>query len=733
MTAFVAGAIAAKGGLRPTAVKMARPLLLERLLASEVPLVVVCAPAGYGKTALLNEWEANDARPFAWVRASGDDNDPDVLAEHAARALLVAGVLGERRAKPSVTLAGRAAGTAQTDLAATLATADPVVMVFDDAQELVNPRALSLLARLLRQLPNGSNLVLAGRAKPVIGLARLRAESLVLEIGADDLALGPEEAAQLVRVAGPRLSPQAAAVLIERAEGWPVGLALAARSLRSRPDPESDALRFDGDDQDVAEYLEEVVDGTRQELVDFLVETSILERFCAPLCDAVRQRDDSSRVIKALEKANMFIVPLDRTGDWYRYHHLFSAYLQAERRRRLGDNDAALHARASHWWEQRGQLDGAVRHAYASGDFDRFEALVWFATPVYLNNDHIGDLEAWLGLPTPGQVTARPSLALATAWLALALNAGETGPLTAHLADKPDVVLADGMALGTALALFKGATSERRLTDAWANASRAYDAIGTQDPWKAFACLFIGTALRLLGRARQAKATLQEGHDRSAITMPALAASCLVQLAWSAIDEGDPVQAQSNACRARAAFELTGAVHPVTRFAIDATSAFLLARSGDAAGGHRYAQLALKEVPAAEGAPGVTSIEARVLLARALVLLSDHAAARRLLGEIRSLALRIREPGSLTGKIVEAQAAVDAAFAACPVPDPLTPAEMRVLSYLPTYMTFEEIGRDLIVSRTTVKTQAIAVYRKLGVKSRAEAVRKARQQGLLLA
>jgi LuxR family transcriptional regulator, maltose regulon positive regulatory protein len=733
MTAFVAGTTSTRARSRSSAASMRRPFLLERLVGSEVPLVVVSAPAGYGKTTLLRQWEANDGRPFAWAGVSAEDNNPDVLAEHVTRALLMAGVLGERRAKPSVTLAGRAVGAAQTDLAATLAISAPAVIVVDDAQELVEPRAHSFLERLLVQLPNGSKLAMVGRVKPAVRLARLRAEGLVLEIGPHDLALESREAARLVEAAGLRLSAQTTAALIEQAEGWPVGLALAAKSLQSRPDPESDALGFDGDDQALAEYLEEVVDGIGQQLTDFLIETSVLERFCAPLCDAVRQRNDSSHIIKALQKANMFIVPLDRTGDWHRYHHLFAAYLQAERRRRLGDNDGVLHARASKWWEKRKGQDGAVRHAYASGDLDRFEMLVWSAAPISLNADRIGELKEWLELPTPEQVMARPSIALAAAWLKLALNDGETGPLTAHLAGQPeDVILADGMPLRTALVLLIGASGRSGLTVALADATCAYDAIETRNPWKAFACLFVGRALRQLGRLPQAEAALREGHDRSAITMPALASSCLVEMAWLAIDEADWVEAQAATCRARSAFELSGAVHPVTRFAIDATSALVFARSGDTAAGHRHAQAALKEVPGGEAA-AATSIEAQILLARALVLLSDHATARRLLGEARSQAAHIPEPGSLIARIVEAQGVVEAAFAASPVPDPLTPAEMRVLRYLPTYMTFEEIGRDLIVSRTTVKTQAIAVYRKLGVKSRAEAVRKAHQQGLLFA
>ena len=216
------------------------------------------------------------------------------------------------------------------------------------------------------------------------------------------------------------------------------------------------------------------------------------------------------------------------------------------------------------------------------------------------------------------------------------------------------------------------------------------------------------------------------------MAMPTLAASCLVQLAWLAVDEGNWERARSCARRARAAIELAGPAHPGPKAAIDATSALLCARSGHIQAGRRYARAALDgwvEV----GFPAATTIEAQVMATRALVLLGDHAAARRLLYQARTRASRLGGPGALSEKLAAAQEIVDGAFATAPVPDRLTPAELRVLRYLPTYMTLENISQDLNVARTTVKTQVIAVYRKLGVKSRAAAVRKARQQGLLSA
>jgi len=706
--------------------------LVQRLLDSNQPLVVVAAPAGYGKTTLLRQWEMADERPFAWTRLRPDDCDPDVLAEHVTRALLVAGALTKRRSKPSVTLA-RPRGASQMELATAMAISGPVVIVLDDAQDLRGRPAQVMLEGLLDSLTPGSRLVIAGRVKPKLRLARLRADDKLLEVGAEHLALQPPEAARLIEAAGLHLTAKGAVTLAERTEGWAAGLTLAAKALRGRPDAEVAARRFGGDDRAVSGYLAETVDGLGKGAIDFLLETSVLERFCAGLCDAVRQRHDSARIIEALEKANAFIVPLDQTGNWYRYHRLFAGFLRAERRRRLGDDDTLLHARASHWWEQHGNRDGAVRHAFASGDLDRFETLVWSALPFVLNNDQRGDLSSWLGLPSTDQVISRPATALASSWLKIALDGGPVGPLIANLNDRPGTTLPDGTPVRVVVALLRCTDTRDGLTSALTAAAGAYEALANHNPWKAFACLSMGRALRLLGQADQARAFLAEGHDRSAMTMPALAAACLVQLAWAAMERSDWEQAECSADCARTALASTGTVpHPVDQFTVDATSAFLLARAGDTIAGRHRAQAALNEVPNGDG-PGAAAIEAQLVLSRALVLLSDHHAARKLLGDAAARVARLPEAGTLAKTAAEAEGVVAVAFAASPLPDPLSPAEMRVLRYLPTYMTFEEISRKLIVSRTTVKTQAIAVYRKLGVKSRAEAVRKAEQQGLLSA
>ncbi len=235
-------------------------------------------------------------------------------------------------------------------------------------------------------------------------------------------------------------------------------------------------------------------------------------------------------------------------------------------------------------------------------------------------------------------------------------NAAETGTLTANLVHTASSSLPDGTPVRAGLALLRATTAERGLSRAIADAASAYDAIENHSPWKAFACLFAGTALRLQGHRDHAEEALHESYDRAALTMPALAAACLVQLAWVAMDEGEWEQARSYAARAQAFVESSGPGHEVTTFAAKVTGLFLSARQGDVKSGHRHVKDAIRQVPLGPS-PGLAAIEARIVASQALVLLSDHAAAHRLLAEARLQTSRLREPGSLVEKIEQARAA----------------------------------------------------------------------------
>src|SRR6266542_1982769 len=279
-----------------------RPRLLERLAEGIArALVLVCTPAGFGKTTLLADWARGGQRPVAWLSLDDADNDPARFWRHAAAAL--------DRVCPGV--------------------AEPVAALLGPPP----PRSFEgLVATLLNELAGVAEevvLVVASRADPPLPLARLRARGQLAELRERDLRFTPEEAAELLRaVVGSDLPAAAVAVLEDRTEGWAAGLQLAALSLRGRADITAFVEGFSGSHRYVLDYLaEEVLDRQAEPLRTFLLETSVLDRLCGPLCDAVTGRTDSQQLLEQIERANLFLVPLDEVRGWWRYHHLFADLL----------------------------------------------------------------------------------------------------------------------------------------------------------------------------------------------------------------------------------------------------------------------------------------------------------------------------------------------------------------------------------------------------------------------
>ncbi len=449
-----------------------RPILVEQLMdagasvvpgapaGAAAPVVMVCAPAGYGKTTLLAEWAESDPRPFGWLTISAGDNDPVQFITDVARALDTLDILSASdvdllnppSSEPVTALLPRLARTLLTP-------SHPFVLVLDDTHELHSPDALAVLSALTDHIPSQSQLAIATRHEPPLALGRLQAHRRLVRIGVDELTLSTNEGIQLLEGTGLHLRPPTATALIERSEGWAAGLYLAALALQSQDNPEQAARRFTGSDRTVATYLLELLDQIDDETRGFLLATSILDHFSPALCDAVRQRPDSAAILDHLNRANLFLVPLDRTGDWYRYHHLFADLFRTQLHQHHPDQEPTLHSRASLWWEHHDNLDAAVRHAYAAHDLDRFGNLVWSATPTYLSSSHQPQLAAWLNLPTHHEITTNTPLALASAWLTLTTETNNPDPpTTPHITGHPD--LPDGTSLDAALALIK-ATSPR--------------------------------------------------------------------------------------------------------------------------------------------------------------------------------------------------------------------------------------------------------------------------------
>jgi LuxR family maltose regulon positive regulatory protein len=408
---------------------VARPRLSERLSrGAESVLTLVSAPAGFGKTTLLAEWLAAapaDGRSVAWLSLDERDNDPALFWTYLVAALKTA-VPGVGANTLSLLQSPKPPGEAGlvillNDLDAI---SNDVVLVLDDYHVIDAREVQDGMAFLLEHLPPQIHVVIGSRADPVLPLARLRGRGELVEIRAADLRFTPGEAAAYLNGAmGLVLTAADVAALEGRTEGWIAALQLAALSLQGREDVAAFIAGFAGDDRYIVDFLaEEVLQRQPGHVQQFLLQTSILDRLCGPLCDAVTGQDGGKAKLAALERGNLFLVPLDGRRRWYRYHQLFADVLQARLRDEQPEEVPDLHRRASGWYEQNGEPSEAIRHALAAGDFERAADLVELAIPAMRRNRQEAAVRDWLELLPDDVVRVRPVLSVGFAGTLLSLG-----------------------------------------------------------------------------------------------------------------------------------------------------------------------------------------------------------------------------------------------------------------------------------------------------------------------
>jgi ATP/maltotriose-dependent transcriptional regulator MalT len=384
-------------------------------------LLLVCTPVGFGKTTLVAGWAASAGWPVAWLSLDPEDNDPVRFWRYVVVALdRVRRGLGEHLLpllSPPGVMSSQGIVTALVNHLQTAP--DELALVLDD-YHLVRSRSIhDSMAFLLGHLPSRLHVVITSRSDPPLPLARLRARGQLVELRAADLRFTPEEAAALLReVWRLQITPEAVAALATRTEGWAVGLQLAALSLRERPDPDAFLNAFTGTHHYVLDYLsEEVLERQPDQVRTFLLETSILERLCGPLCDAVTGGSDSQDRLEALERANLFLIPLDEERRWWRFHHLFGDLLRARVQRAEGARLPERHRRAAAWCERHGLIDETIRHALAAGDEAWAARLVEEDLGETLRRGESVILDRRLSSLPDEVVRSRPRLCLAQAML----------------------------------------------------------------------------------------------------------------------------------------------------------------------------------------------------------------------------------------------------------------------------------------------------------------------------
>jgi LuxR family maltose regulon positive regulatory protein len=408
---------------RPPPGFVPRPRLTEALSDGLAQgLVLVCAPAGFGKTALLAEWIRGRRCPVAWLCLDAGDSDPARFWRYTLAAL--------DRARPG--LAGRVGPllgpppprsfeglvTALINELATEPGADEVVLVLDDYHLIDSEPVHASVALLLEYLPPVLRLVLISRADPPLPLARLRGRGQLAELRSAELRFtGQEAAALLAETAGPGLPEAAVAALVARTEGWAAGLQLAGLSLRGQPDAAGFVATFSGSHRFVLDYLtDEVLAGQPEPVREFLLETSVLDRLSGELCDAVTGRAGSQALLEQIERAGLFLVPLDEVRGWWRYHHLFADLLRARLQAEQPSRVPELHRAAAAWCGEHDLADDAVRHALAAGDAAWAARLTErYFDALYYRWGEAATLRRWLSALPPETLRSRPRLCVAQA------------------------------------------------------------------------------------------------------------------------------------------------------------------------------------------------------------------------------------------------------------------------------------------------------------------------------
>ncbi len=398
---------------------VARPRLLETVRRSaDSRLTLLSAPAGFGKTTLLADWlhEAPGVdRCVAWLSLDAADSEPASFWTYVVTALqgAVPGV-----GSGALELSGSspmASDLALTTLLNDLAAAPNETWLVLDDYHLVDNHEIGLgMAFLVEHLPPHIHVVLSTRADPDLPLARWRARGEVVEIRAADLRFtSTEAAAYLNEATGLRLTAADVEVLEERTEGWIAALQLAALSIQGREDVSSFIARFAGTDRYIVDYLvEEVLAHQSARVREFLLRSSVLDRLTGPLCDAVVGRDDGRDLLMSLERANLFLVPLDDRREWFRYHHLFADVLRARMLAEQPDLVPLLHERASRWFESHDLVQDAVRHALATLDFDRAVHLMELAAPAIRRDRQDQVMLGWLKMLPDDSVRRSPVLSV---------------------------------------------------------------------------------------------------------------------------------------------------------------------------------------------------------------------------------------------------------------------------------------------------------------------------------
>ncbi len=741
------GMVVLESKFRPAPIRrdsVERRALHHRLVdAADRKVVLVSAPIGYGKTNLLDQWRSDprEARPFAWVTLDASDNEPSRFWNYLIEAIRqVQPAFGDNLSdlleRGSESLRGAVVPQLIDELALL---PRRIVIVLDDFSQLTNPACLESIDELVDSLPSTTQLVIATRSDPVLpSLQRTGLRSEMLEIRVRDLRFTIEEAGSLFKqTADIELALRDVQRIVDRTEGWPAGLYLAALTLQDRDDPEAFIRDFAGDSRHVADYLTtEILTRLPERVRRFLVRTSILERFNSSLSDAVVGDEGSAALLEELERKNLFLVPLDDQRDWFRYHRLFQELLQSD----LSASDRLLvpelHRRASQWHRSWGFLDDAIKHANAANDLETCRDLIsgnWFA---YCNAGRLPIVRSWIESLGEERVASDPVLSLTAAWIAGLSGHPHEIEKWLELAGQGSFAgpLPDGTgSLESGIALVRASFGHRGVGKALAAARVALKSESRLDArWQPAAQTALGFYLFLSGDRELATAQFEEVAERKTRGGVFEIIFALSQLSIIASEEGRLIEAERLARRAveiGEEYRLSDA--PQASVAYAGLGRALVA-ADDLRGGSRELERALALRRRSDLVAPWPTLQLLLALAPVRAILGDREGTALLLQEARAIVDAYPDAGVLGTELDELERSTTVAK---PRPEPtgksLTDRELSILRLLPTSLTQREIGDELFLSINTVKTHVKSIFGKLGVESRAGAVERARGLSLL--
>ncbi len=723
--------------VRPGSVR--RLALIDRLRKSgSFPVMSVVAPAGYGKTTLLSQWAEHNGQAFAWVSLDERDNDPKVLLTYVAEALDAVEPIDERVFDALASPGSSVPGSVVPRLGSALASmTSPVALVLDDVHVLHNPECRAAMPVLAGHVPDGSQLVLAGRDTP-LPLARLRAEGKVMELGPGDLAMTLAEASSLLREAGITLGQDDVAELHRRIEGWPAGLYLAALSLREGGSVRNPVASFTGEHQLVgryiqSEFLARLSSGQRE----FLTRTAVLERMCGPLCEAVLDQPGAAATLADLARSNLLLVPLDRHGEWYRYHQLFGDMLLAELRRREPELIPVLRRRAAGWCARNDLAEEAVEYSIAAGDVDTAAALVGRLGVRAYRQGRVAAVLRWLRwLEDRGGTEGHPMVAVLAGILSTATGRAAEAERWADVVDHwPDEETSgpDGPAAKAWAAVLRAVLCRHGVKQMRADADEAARLFAAESAWEPVAALMQGVARVLAGDLDGGDACLRDAASVTEVTgASGVVAVALCERSLVAMARGEWSKAQVFAERARTIVRRAGRPEYYATPLVCAIYARTALHRGDVSAARQELVTAQRLRPLLTYALPHFAVQARIELARVHLALSDPAGAWTLMREVDELLRRRPDLGNLTDEVAAFRARLSEEHGpGVPGASALTTAELRLLPMLASHLSLPQIGAELFLSRHTVKSEAISIYRKLGVCSRAQVVVRSRELGLL--